>query len=239
MAISRFKTSSVAQGLPKYQKISNLDVAFPTTNLIAKYATPPSSGSTWTDTVGGYNLTLSGTTYNSSVGGNLTMGSASNNSFSMNGTSDYTFAIWANPTSLSGTSYTTMYPLFGVSNTSTPGSLLVGAGTNSLYMNGYDNNGFNAVGTVSTNIWQLFTFCLGAGNSASVSDIYINSVKQSWSGVYGYGGAKPTPLNIGSAATLNTNTWHGYIGSVYIWNKKLSSNDVSALFENTRTRFGV
>ena len=73
MAISRFKTSTLAQGLPKYTELWDQATVYgiPTTNLVAKYETPPSSGSTWTDTVGGYNISLTSTTYNSNNGGYL------------------------------------------------------------------------------------------------------------------------------------------------------------------------
>jgi hypothetical protein len=82
------------------------------------------------------------------------MGNGTNSSFSMNGTSDYTFAMWVNPTSLSGTSYSSMNPLMGVATSTTPGSLLLGCGSNGLYMNGYDNNGFNAIGS---QLYQMST----------------------------------------------------------------------------------
>lgn len=243
MAISRFKTSSVAQGLPKYQKAWDQSTyTIPTGNLIASYETPPSSGSTWTDTVGGYNLSLSGTTYDSANGGSLNMGTASNGSLSFNGSSDYTVATWINPTAETGTSYPAVDIIWAVSDSSSPGSLFVGLGSDGVYMNGYDCNGVNALGgsgAITTNTWQLLTMTMGAGNGTTSSLGYVNG-SQIGSAFNGYGGQKPSPFRLGTeGGALNNNDYNGKIGSVYVWNKKLTAAEVSQLFAATRGRFGV
>lgn len=244
MAISRFKTSTLAQGLPKYTEIWDQTTVYgvPANGLIAKYETPPSSGSTWTDTVGGYNISLSGTTYNSANGGTLTMGTGSNSSLSFNGTSDYTVAVWINPTAETGTSYSTTDVVWGVSDTSSPGSLLVGLGSDGVYVNGYDCNGVSALGgsgAITTNTWQLLTLTLGAGNGSTSSLGYVNS-SQIGSAFNGYGGSKPTPFRIGTeGTTLNSNNFDGKFGSVYVWNRKITAAEVAQLFEYSRGRFGV
>lgn len=235
MAISRVSTSRLGAGLRKYATESNSPI--PLSGLVARYESPPSSGSTWVDPVGGYNLSLAGTTYNSGLGGYLQMGTASNSSFSMNGSSSYTFSFWLKPTNQTGTSYTTALPIFGVSNTSTPGSFLTALGSNGIYINGYDCNGINAAGVVTTNAWQMITFVMKAGNTLE-SQIFVNDSVQPGA-VNGYGGSKPTPLTIGYASTLNTNNYAGFMASIYIWNRQLTGTEVIAMYNNTKGRFGL
>lgn len=241
MGIRSLSSSSISTGTKRSKVWDQSAQMIPTSGMIARYETPPSSGSTWVDTVGGYNLTLSGTTYNSSNGGNLTMGNGSNSSLTMNGTSNYTVSIWAKPTSVSGTSYSTMLPLFGFGNSSSPGSYIAGFGADGIYINGYDCVGVNASGgTPTTNTWKLYTFLMGA--NPNTTEIYTNSTQLS-SGIPSYnqtsGTGKSTPFTIGNAGTLNTNNFSGYIGAVFVWNRKLTATEVGVVFTNTRARFGV
>lgn len=242
MAISRFKTSTLAQGLPKYQDFWDQSTVYgiPTSGLVAKYETPPSSGSTWVDTVGSYNLALSGTTYSSSNGGVLTMGNGITSSFpDFNLGTDFTISIWVKPTALSGTSYSTSYPFVGINDGGNTSTFLATLGTSgNIYINGYGVPGTDVTGTgISTNNWYLITIGMNSSATAS-STLNINGVTKSTS-ITGFDVSKTGNLSIGYVTSLNTNNFQGQIGSVYVWNRKITQAEANRVWDYSRGRFGL
>lgn len=241
MAISRFKTSTLAQGLPKYTELWDQTTTYgvPSANLVAKYETPPSSGSTWTDTVGNYSLSLNSTTYNSNNGGYLSFdgtnsyGTAS--TFPTLSTSNgITFAMWVYPTTLSGTNYGTSRPLLGTGTTDP--SYLVGLSTSQFHINGFTQNGLDINHGMSVNNWYLVLWTHKQG--ASTGSVYINNVVKS-SSVPVLGSNKSQPFDIGRVQTLNTNKFAGRIGSIYYWNTELNSTQATQVWDYSRGRFGL
>lgn len=231
----------MAQGLPKYQKLWDQSTVFgiPAANLIAKYETPPSSGSTWTDTVGGYNLALSGTTYNSTNGGTLTMGNAVANPFPDFAVgNDFTVAIWVKPTSLSGNGYNNSYPMYGINDGGNSSTYLATLGANGdIYINGYGVPGGVVTSTgISTNNWYLIV--IGQSGSTATTTVYVNNSLKA-SNQTAFDTAKTGSFTVGYVTALNANTFAGQVGSVYVWNRKITSTEVSQLWDYSRGRFGV
>jgi hypothetical protein len=241
MAISRFSNSSIANGFPKYQKFWDQLTynKVPSDGLIAKYETPPSSGSTWTDTVGGYNLSLSGTTYSSSNGGVLTMGNGTANPFPdfAVGT-DFSIAAWVKPTSLSGNGYGNSYPFVGINDGGNSSTYLATLGASGdIYINGYGVTGSVVTSTgISTNNWYLIV--IGQSGGGASTTVYVNGSMKA-SNITSFDTAKTGTFTIGYVTSLNTNTFAGQIGSAYVWNKKVSQSEVTQLFNYSRERFGV
>jgi hypothetical protein len=242
MAISRFKTSTLAQGLPKYTEMWDQTTVggVPTTNLVAKYETPPSSGSTWTDTVGSYNISLTSTTYNSGNGGYLSFDGTNSygdaSSFpTLSTANDITFAMWVYPTTLSGTTYGDSKMIMGMS-TADP-SYLVGLGATKFFINGFTQSGFEVNHGMSVNNWYLLLWTHKAG--AGTGKVYVNNSVVS-SSVVQLGSNKAQPFSIGRERTgLNTNRFAGRMGSVYYWNKELTATEATQVWNYSRGRFGL
>ena len=242
MAISRFKTSTLAQGLPKYTELWDQTTTYgvPTNNLVAKYETPPSSGTTWTDTVGGYNISLTSTTYNSDNGGYLSFDGTNSygdaSSFpTLSTANDITFAMWVYPTTLSGTSYGNSKMIMGMS-TADP-SYLVALGATKFFLNGFTQSGFEVNHGMSVNNWYLLLWTHKVG--ASTGKVYVNNSVVS-SSLVPLGANKAQPFSIGRERTgLNTNRFAGRMGSVYYWNKELTATEATQVWDYSRGRFGL
>lgn len=248
MAISRFKTSSVAQGLPKYQSIKDTTSfpSIPTASLQNRYeafnsASYSGSGTTWTDVVSSSNLTLSGTTFSSNNGGYLTFsnGQALNTGNStIAATSGMTVSVWMYPTSGSGTGYSSMLPIFSYGDSGgVPGSVVVGIGQGSSYNMIYD--GFNQTGNgtgatgFDINTWQLFTFAFNSsGGSWYKNGTLMGSLNT-------MGSNKGPGLSLGKSQMLNTNYFAGRISAAYVYTKALSSTEVTQLFNANKWRYGL
>lgn len=246
MAISRASSSTLSNGFPKPQKFWDQKTvgSVATPYLVAKFESPPSSGSTWTDTAGGYQLSLSNTTYSSNNGGYLTFnGSSSYGTAASFPTVPYlssgvTFAMWVYPTSLSGTSYTTALPIMGIGNSSAGnGSYLVTLGSSNFIGNGYNQTGWETAHGMSINNWYLVVWTHNP-TSPMPGKVYVNNVLKTTSGAL-IGADKAAPFDIGRAQTLNTNYFAGRIASVYYWNTELKPSDILQLWTYSKGRFGL
>lgn len=215
-------------------------IDIPRTNLVARFETPPSSGSTWTDIVGSYSIALTSTTYNSGNGGYLSFdGSTSYGTAStfptISTANGVTFAMWIYPTTLSGTNYGTSKPFFGMYNAS-PNSYMVGVSTSQFHINGYTQTGLDVNHGMSINNWYLCLWTHKQG--ASTGSLYINNSVIS-SSVPVLGSNKAQPMYIGMEGSgLNTNKFAGRIGSLYYWNTELTSTQATQVWDYSRVRFG-
>lgn len=192
----------------------------------------PGIGTTWTDLTGnGNNGTLvNGTSYNSTNGGTLVFDgvndyvSLTNNNLPM-GTSDFTWSTWfKTPNSFSSwqmlLSTSQYYAYFGSLN----GVLRL------------DFGGPAGVSALSPNTWYNMVITRVSGT---------NGIKAYANG--SFVGNLNLPINfnltgnmnIGNWAYNNSLSWLGNISSVQIYNRALSSTEVTANFDVLKTRYGL
>jgi hypothetical protein len=216
-------------------------------NMVANYdfslnSVYSGTGTTVTDIQGGYNMSLSNTTYSSSNGGYLSFnGSSSYGRASTipttNVSAGTTYAVWVYPTTLSGTNYSDIRPFFGRGDNND--SFVFGPNSSGqLTYDGWNQSGWTTTGSpvVTTNAWQLIVI---AGNNTN-SSLYINTTEKT-AVASGLTTAKAAPLDLGHVpSSINGNYYYaGRVGAMWVWNKKLSSAEVTSLYNGTKARFGL
>jgi len=196
----------------------------------------PGSGSTWTDLSGrGNNGTLTnGPTYSTANGGSIvfdavddyvTVPSSSNFAF---GTGDFTLSIWIYPQSFS--TYTHMIALPSQSTFALKANVTDGA----IY---YYDSSFSTYGstpgwTLILNSWNNVVF----KRESSVAYAFLNSIS--------YGSKSSFTSNYSSQILNIHNGWPGEfsscrISNTLIYNRALSTTEISQNFNALRGRFGI
>ena len=207
----------------------------------------PGTGTTWTDTVGGYNGTLTnGAAYSSSDGGII----------QLDGTNDYveiadavalrgavgavrTAIIWARVSS-----YDDNNGLFGKqfgSATYDGYSLAVKTSEGiRLQMNGGAvNGGYNsATGVWSLNTWTMFTAVIAFGGNAKA---YVNTTE-----VINVSNAESSIPSNTAALRIGTDIQDPGdrfptmdVGAFYFYNRELTATEITQNFNAVRSKYGV
>ena len=204
------------------------------------------SGATWTDIIGGNNVTLyNSPTFSSDNGGSIVFDDADSAEYAQSnassdliiGTKDYTISMWFK--------FHTIDPEFGLIDTRTSG----GNGTNVIlddsgsYMRvkvWEDNaSGFSFQSTtdLSINTWYNVTYTR-ISNSASM---YINSVKDgsSWTQNYDYASGNKITLAWNYSTQANKSL-DGNIGQVLFYlDKGFTESEVKQNFDALKGRYGL
>lgn len=194
----------------------------------------PGSGTTWFDLSGnGNNATLvNSPIYNSSVGGGV---------FTFNGTNQYvtTSYIPSNTCSISIWFYNNRnYTDYnrGIFSTYKLGGpydgIYMGTYPSSLNLSRDGNVGWGSSVTPALNIntWYNITVTSKPG----VILVYLNGVLKS---TINGSTTHADVLNI-ARTRFDANYWSGYIGTVLVYNKELTSSEVTQNFDSTKTRYG-
>lgn len=257
MAISRFKTSSVAQGLPKYQKIWDQATKLYVTSGLVFYldaATYSGSGSTWSDLSGNSrNATVTNAGYTSAGAGSY---------FSFNGSSNY---IDCTLTGMGGSSYTTEHwfyfgdfsdgfitatsyngadPEIRIGTQSAAGSkLCMTLYDDSAYLTGTSPSYATSTASLSANTWYHIVTTV----SGTTMKLYLNgsldkTITLSAAYTGRTGGGNLTGHSVGTYNEPSTG-YGGYINGrlgLYRWyNRDITSTEVSQNFNASRGKFGV
>jgi hypothetical protein len=255
MAISRFKTSTVAQGLPKYQDVWDGESygSIVTSGLLmhvdaGNSSSYPGSGNTWSDLSGnGRHITLSGTSYSSTDGGGIVFtGSSGNGTFSLAGV---------------GTSYTAEAVVYAAAFNSD------GSGSTGI-MYWHDNSqGHGMIMEVDESTGRKWRFAhrypYGTGastddmagptvsvgkyhvtcvrNGSTSQKIYINGTEvASATPVYGGFDSGLTIGTIARVTNIATNRrWDGRMHQIRIYNRALSAAEVSRNYNFIKGKFGI
>ena len=194
----------------------------------------------WYDLSGnGYNGTLNGPTSNVSNKGNILFDGSDDyvsiTNFLGHQTNTGTIISWAYPSIItSGDRY-----LVGAG-----GSLTVGATRAIRIYNGYwstvsygsSNEDYNSIAAATLNTWQHVAF---VWNLTTVN-FYLNGTLYS---VTRSGMITPssTTFSVGCPpwSPLGSNSWNGRIANVHLYNRALSTSEISQNYETTKTRFGL
>ena len=202
----------------------------------------PGTGTTWTDLIGGKQFNLvNGPGYDPSNGGKIyfsaTGGQYAECSTSLSSLPTFTTILWhywdgtntgAQPCMLSeiypGTAGTINYFIGTLNGTPTEG--------------GYFNGGFQISPqfNLTPNTWyQIVITC----DSSQVVSAYINNTLLSSTPTYG---ALPSSSNGGIRLMRrwdNPEYWGGYLSTVGIYNKALTSGQISSIWNSTKSRYGL
>jgi hypothetical protein len=249
MAISRFKTSTVAQGLPKYQDFwDQISTSFPAivTSGLQVFWDPANTASYPGSGTSVFNITPGGSTHTGTLQDGISFtssGSASyftgdgvnddilNTSYSGATSGVGTLSVWLYPTSPINTGLN-YYAAVG-SPTGTGEARAIAANSSGWY---FISNGSSPqdqlIASQTFNTWQQISIVF---NGTSVK-FYINTTE------YSYTKTINTPsssrIRIGEALWNNENA-PARIGSVAVYNTALSSSDITTNFNALKGRYGL
>jgi hypothetical protein len=212
-------------------------------------ASTKSRGTTWTDLSGGGNIgtLVNGPTYNSANGGSLIFNGTNSyisvsNSTSVNpGTGSFSIVAWVNSDpSNGGDGWDLWVAKRAPANGSNGYYLGVNNPAGAKFMLGNDANARTDTGylTYTYNTWAMFTAILD--RTANTQTIIKNDNTESSSvtpsgGNYSNTGA----LSIGGDIGIGTYYVNGKIANVQMYNRALSTSEVSRIFNAYRGRFGI
>jgi hypothetical protein len=195
----------------------------------------PGSGNTWYDLKGSYNATV--------AGGSPAYSSINGGVFTFNGTSDYflipdpgslgnfTVSCWAYPLlASSGSSPSIIASVFP-----SKVNFMIAYGNNNTVVAGIYNGVWTDLGSVSTaGGWQCFSYTYnGSQTSLFRNATVIRSLSTTIAAQSSGSG-----IRIGRRWDL-ADYWNGYISSVQIYNRALSSDEITQNYNATKGRFGL
>jgi Concanavalin A-like lectin/glucanases superfamily len=224
-------------------------VPYVTNGLVMNLLTAPSSGTTWTDATGnGNNATIitsgSGTaTYTSNYGGGITLGTALNSEAictAYNLGTSFTVEMWAQPTAANYWATLWGNDIYSTKGywaywSSSASGISAGSPSGSILYSGITPN----PGAIKHYVFTL---------TGSTFTAYLNGVAQSGTGSFSgpTGGVSTTGLNFGSrhpntTGTANTPTdvCAGTYYQMRVYNRALSSSEVTQNFNGSRGIFGI
>ena len=209
----------------------------------ANYASYGGSGTVWKDISGsGFDGTLingptygnSGTTSNISLDGVDDFISGSTLTNLLNGSTTLTLIIWVYPTNLNdtnagGSGYRTLVD--------TPGrNLSLWMGTNGqgqFYGIGSDTNSYGSNFNWENNKWQMVTIIVNSSNGQIIKNNY--DVSQT----VGKGNTFTQQVTFGNNPSSGGSNLEGRYGNILLYNRALSSAEVSQNYNATKGRFGL
>jgi hypothetical protein len=209
------------------------------------FSSYPTSGNTWYDISGnGYDATMIDVVYSSNYGGILTMVDRTKqisipNSGQFNFYyQPFSFSMWINPSTW--TSAATAETLLDFEDGGWGGWLLRNLDSNGRLGGNRDQQLSTTLPSIGT--WTQITFTSDGYNGK----MYFNNTLNYTQNGLVYGGNSGTPYglfcNYDVNATYGRSNGQGFIGSfgsVQIYNKELSSPEVTQNYDATKTRFGL
>jgi hypothetical protein len=211
---------------------------------VGNTASYPGSGATWTDLVSGYNATLvNSPSYNSGNGGYL----------DFNGTNQYG-TMYGMPGTFWTGSWTAQFWVYQdnvieravlsqgttVTNQGLHLAMRNQNGAN-RYLYGMFNNDYLSGTTAITGTWRLLTYTYN-GSSPYTKQMYINATLDTPNVVTNnqYAGTNNN-TEIGRIGWSGTNIYYydGRLAQVWIYNRVLSSTEVSDNFNATKATYGL
>lgn len=107
------------------------------------------------------------------------------------------------------------------------------------YMQGYYGNdigGFSGTGYPTTTAWQFVWF---THDGSSTGQMYINAGTSIGSGSQSTFSASTAVIYIGSGYSAPSNPMMGYVNVAAMWNRKISTTEMSTIYTNNKTRYGL
>lgn len=248
MAISRFKTSTVAQGLPKYQDLwDQTTTLFPSgvvTSGLQVFWDPANTASYPGSGTSVYNLTPGGSTHTGTLQDGVGFTSSGSGSyFTTDGINDDiqntsytgatsgvgTLSAWIYPTS----SAIDFHYFVSVGNASTGQMRAICSNASNWYFVGYGSTPQDQLVTSMTlNTWQQISIVFN-GNSVK---FYINSSEYSYT--KSLSTITSSSLRVGEAIQNGENSAARW-GSIAVYNTALTSTDITTNYNALKGRYGL
>jgi len=98
---------------------------------------------------------------------------------------------------------------------------------------------YTSTNSFTKNQWYMMTFICKVSNETNSTKLYMNTSLEV-QGTHGTDGINDNqPLYVGNTRLGGQNYGlNGGVGEMYVYERELSSSDISTLFDNTKTRFG-
>ena len=149
------------------------------------------------------------------------------------GLTDFTISIWFQSTGAGTTGATIYNSLIGQGSTN---RILVSTGVNKFVLAQMGGSNYITTNTCSFNVWNNVTYTYDSVND--IAQFYVNNIKevsQSNSSVT----YTVSPHFLGSTGNPITDyAMKGFISSFFMYNRKLSDNEVTNNYNTLRGRFG-
>jgi hypothetical protein len=262
MAVSRFSTSSVAQGLPKYQSLKTNPSEITSGLQIRLDAGSYSGSGNWLDTSGNSrNGTLNNITFTSNgaasyfnFNGSDSYVNLGSTSIQSSATTPLSFEIWLYTSNVFSTSGTYMMPIRGAAYDGNEYFTAIGNNAGAFYINSVFRTHTQWANTTKSRSdfegkWVQFVTKYTGGDKDTASSYiqYINGVSIG-SGATNYGGAGGSAnYNIigkdsygtGPADTAGAGAFSGKVGHYKAYNRALTDAEVLQNFNALRGRYGL
>lgn len=151
----------------------------------------------------------------------------------ISGLTDFTISIWFQSTGAGSTGVTIYNTLIGLG---TGNRILVGTGSNKVVLAQMGGSDYTTTNTCSFNVWNNVTYTYDSVNN--IAQFYVNNIKESNqpNGAVTY---SVSPHFLGSWSNPITDyAMKGYISSFFMYNRKLSDDEVTNNYNALRGRFG-
>jgi hypothetical protein len=253
MAISRASNSTIANGFPKYQNLSAGITPIVTSGLImhldaSNASSYPGSGTSWFDLSGNSKtVALNNTSYVSTDGGGISFnGTNSYGTFNSSGfTTSYTIEAMVNLTQYNSDGSTSSDVMMLTNSSNTHGILLeVDAGPRWRNVHRFpygtspDDELLTANGSVTNNTkYHLMV----VRNGSTSQTLYVNGVSVATKTPVN--GGFDTNLTLGTLGRLSQSTasrhWYGLMHQVRIYDRALSTQEVTQNYNAIKGKFGI
>lgn len=149
------------------------------------------------------------------------------------GLTDFTISIWFQSTGVGSTGSTIYNTLIGQG---TSNRILVGTGSNKIVVAQMGGSSYQSTTTCPFNVWNNVTYTYDSVNN--IAQFYVNNIKESnqSNGAVTY---SVSPHFLGSWSNpIAEYAMKGYISSFFMYNRKLSDDEVTNNYNTLRGRFG-
>jgi len=200
----------------------------------------PGTGTVWTDLVGGkqFNL-INGPSYDSGNGGRFNFSAAGSQyaqcNTSLTSLPTFTTTVWHN---WNGTNTGALPCILTEIYNNTPINYFLGNLQGTVAQGGYFNGGFQVspqFNLTPNNWYNIAVTC----DSSQIVKIYINGTLISSTSTTG---SQPSSGNQGIRLMRrwdDNDYWGGYLSTVGIYDKALTSGQISSIFNSTKSRYGL
>lgn len=216
----------------------------------ANISSYPGSGSIWNDLSGnGFNATLLGTTlptYSSANGGGIVFGASSDQRADCGTSSalaliDYTVCGWVNPNSFGGASKGRIINRDNGSNSGYSMFIDNSNVVNGISVDNSDGTGsfYSIANQTTLSTWVYFCVSFQNSGATGTAIIYKNGVSIGSSSTVTSPTSTTGNMLIGNRQTFFDRNFDGTIAVAMVYNRALSSGEITQNFNVHRTRYGI
>lgn len=149
------------------------------------------------------------------------------------GLTDFTISLWFQSTGAGTTGSTIYNALFGQGSGN---RILVSTGVNKFILVQMGGSNYQSTTTCAFNLWHNMTYTYDSVND--IAQLYVNNIKQTSQSNSSVTYSTFTHFIGSSGNPIVDYAMKGYISSFFIYNRKLSDDEVTNNYNTLRGRFG-